>query len=216
MSELERALRGAFAVDPVPAAPPGFEARMARAARERGRKVRAMPALLAAAVAGAAIATLVVGRRGDDRPATLAAPPPRGGNSVSEVWQLVVELRHRWRWSAADRRNQPPAPVEPTGPREPAREHRTEPRRPVEQVDCGDDPLCPLVAPKAARLNIAAAGGSARVTLDGQDAGNTPLEMDVIPGYHMIEVRWEDGREKKVFVTLRSGDHRSIQVSRPR
>ncbi len=212
MSDLERALRAAFAVDPVPAPAAGFEARMARAARERGRTLRAMPALLAAAVAGAAIATLLVGRRGQERTATLVAPPPRGGHSVSEVWELVVELRHRFRWSADDRRDDPPAPVDPTPPRE----HRGAPHRSVEQVECGDDPLCPLVAPKAARLAIAAAGGAARVTLDGQDAGNTPLDIDVIPGDHMIEVRWEDGREKKVFVTLRSGDHRSIKVGRPR
>jgi hypothetical protein len=211
MSELERALRGAFAMDAVPEPRPGFEARVAGAARQR----RVLPGLLATAVAAAAIATLLVGRRGEERAARGARPLRAGGGSVTEVWQLVVELRHRFSWSTADEEKPEPVPItapQPPTPTEP-REHRPAVRRPIDQVDCGDDPLCPLVAPSAARVSIAATGGKARVTLDGQDAGATPLEIDVIPGEHMFEVRWEDGRTKKVFATLRSGDHRSIRVS---
>jgi hypothetical protein len=213
MSELERALRGAFAMDAVPEPRPGFEARLAGAARER--RALALPGLLAAAVAGAAIATLLIGRGGEQRAAPAARPPQAGGGSVTQAWELVVELRHRFSWSSDDREKREPFKIiapEPPPPAAP-RERRPAVRRPVDQVECGDDPLCPLVAPSAARVSIAAAGGRARVTLDGQDAGATPLEIDVIPGDHMFEVRWEDGRTKKVFATLRSGDHRSIRVS---
>jgi len=173
MSELERALRGAFAMDAVPEPRPGFEARVAGAARQR----RVLPGLLATAVAAAAIATLLVGRRGEERAARGARPLRAGGGSVTEVWQLVVELRHRFSWSTADEEKPEPVPItapQPPTPTEP-REHRPAVRRPI--------------------------------------AGATPLEIDVIPGEHMFEVRWEDGRTKKVFATLRSGDHRSIRVS---
>lgn len=205
MSDLERALRSAFALDAVPDPGPGFEARVARPRR----RTHTVPAVLAAAVAAAAITTLVIGRGEQQR--TVAAARP-GDGSVGQVWQLVVELRDRFRWSRDHERNQEPVRIiapEPPAPRQ----HRPTERRPIDQVECGDDPLCPLVAPSAARVSIAASGGRARVTLDGQDAGPTPLEIDVIPGEHMFEVRWEDGQLKKVFVTLRSGDHRSIRVS---
>ncbi len=211
MSDLERALRAAF-VHGAPAEPPvGFEARMARAALARGRPARMLPGLLAAVVAAAAIATLLTGR---GRGAVPAPSQPPAAGSVTEVWQLVIELRRRLSWSVPDERDDQPVVAPPVPPA--PREHAPSVRRPIDQVDCGDDPLCPLVAPSAARVSLAAAGGPARVTLDGQDAGTTPLDIDVIPGEHMFVVRWDDGREKKVFATLRSGDHRSIRVSRPR
>lgn len=219
MNEMERALRGAFALEQVPPPGPGFEARMARAARAR-RGTRAAPVVLAAFVAGAAVATLAIGRdrAGEDRapPVVVAVRPPAarpaGGNTaVAEVWELVIRLSRSWS-VRDDQVVETPAP-------EPPRERRKHQRRAVEPpVDCGDDPLCPLVAPNAARLLMAVSGGWGRVSIDGQDAGVTPLDIEVIPGRHRVTVRAPNGRTRTLTVLLRPGERRTLMLdlSEPR
>ncbi|HEY8141090.1 MAG TPA: PEGA domain-containing protein [Kofleriaceae bacterium] len=216
MSDLERALRAAFALDAGAAAGPGFEARMVRASRARGG-TRVAPIALAALVAGAAVATLVVGRGGEEparvalRPAapTAAAPAARGAgrSSFTEVWELVIRFSRTW--SAAD-----DAAVEDEAP-PPSRDRRRRrvsvPDQPT--IDCGDDPLCPLVAPNAARLRMAVDHGWGRVSIDGQDAGITPLDVEVIPGRHRVTIRFADGATRTMSVDLRSGEHRTLMMS---
>jgi hypothetical protein len=82
-------------------------------------------------------------------------------------------------------------------------------------VDCGNDPLCPLVAPTAARLRISVAGGAQRVTIDGQDAGVPPLDIELIPGRHRVVVRFAGGHTRSMSVLLRSGEHRTLMVPAP-
>ena len=221
MSDLERSLRAAFALDAGAAAGAGFEARVvraARAARARGR-TRVVPIALAAAVAGAAIATLLLGGRGEERsraalhrhaPAPPAAAPSRaaggdGSSSFSEVWQLVIRFSRSW--SVVDDA-EPPAPRR--DPKRPRRHRAAEPA-----IDCGNDPLCPLVAPTAARLRISAAGGAQRVIIDGQDAGVPPLDIELIPGRHRVAVRFAGGGTRSMSVILRSGEHRTLMVPGP-
>jgi hypothetical protein len=217
MSDLERALRGAFALHQVP--PPGaaFEARMARAAGAR-RGLRTGPIVLAAFVAGAAAATLATGRdRGQETTAPLAATaPPRarpagGQGSVAEVWQLVIRFSRSW--SAREE----PAPVEDERPPplKPARERQRDRRSVEPRIDCGDDPLCPLVAPTAARLSVAVDGGPARISIDGQDAGTSPRLLELIPGRHRVTVRAEDGSTRTLTIDLRPGEKRTLKVTLP-
>ncbi len=215
MSDLERALRAAFALDTGAAAGPGFEARMVRGSRAR-RLSRAAPIALAALVAGAAVATLVVGR-GGDQPARLALRPPAsspapaaGGadrSAFTEVWQLVIRFSRSWS-SADDAASDQEERVPPA--REPRRRRAGIPRP---TIDCGDDPLCPLVAPNAARLRLAVASGRGRVSIDGQDAGVTPLDIEVIPGLHRVTIRFAGGGTRTMSVDLGPGEHRTLMVS---
>lgn len=215
MSDLERALRAAFALDAGAAAGPGFEARMVRAARVRRGK-RVAPIALAALVAGAAVATLVVGRRREEParialrpPAPTAAPPVAAGrSSFTEMWELVIRFGRTW--SAAD-----DAALEEEAPPTTPRERRRRRAVVADQttIDCGDDPLCPLVAPNAARLRMAVDHGWGRVSIDGQDAGITPLDVEVIPGRHRITIRFADGATRTMSVDLRSGEHRTLMLS---
>jgi len=233
MSDLERALRGAFALDAVPTPGAGFEARMARAARERGR-TRAGPIVLAALVAGAAAATLAIARDAEHAPAAprlamwpttapAAVRPGDGSSSFTEVWQLVIRVQRSFSLSVDDAAtgdsedsiereatddDQPPPP-----PRERRRHH------PVTQptIDCGNDPLCPLVAPNAARLRVATReGGWGRVYLDGQDAGATPLDIEVIPGRHRLTVLDGNGQTRTLTIDLEPGERRHLQITMPR
>lgn len=217
MSDFERALRAAFALDAGAAAGPGFEARMVRGSRVR-RGTRVAPIALAALVAGAAVATLVVGRRSEE-PARIALRPPAptaaapvaagaGRSSFTEMWELVIRFGRTW--SAADE-----AAVEeevpPTPPHERRRRRAIVPDQPT--IDCGDDPLCPLVAPNAARLRMAVDHGWGRVSIDDQDAGITPLDVEVIPGRHRITIRFAGGTTRTMSVDLRSGEHRTLMLS---
>lgn len=213
MSDLERALRAAFARDAAASPGPGLEARMARAAQGRGGRMRAAPALLAAAVAGAAIATLALGR-GREEPAPRvairpAAPAAGGSRSFTEVWELVIRFGRTFsveddEGEAREQEDTMPPPPERR------RRHLAEPR-----VDCGDDPLCPLVAPHAGRLQIATSGTWARVSIDGLDAGVTPLDTELIPGRHRVSFRFADGRRRDEEIVLRPGERRTLLVSPP-
>lgn len=218
--EIERALRAAFALDPAASPGPGFEARMVRAARARGRRMRAAPALLAAAVAGAAVATLAIGR-GRDQPAppriavhpAAAAPPSAGPPSLTEFWELVIRFRHGWSANRELDGDQPPAEESEELVRPPPRH---QPRLPAAEprIDCGDDPLCPLVAPNAARLHVVASPAG-RVFIDGQDAGATPLDIEVIPGRHRVGIRADDGGWRNMAVVLRPGERRMLTFELP-
>jgi hypothetical protein len=226
MSDLERALRSAFALDAGAAAGPGFEARLVRAARARGR-VRVVPIALSAAVAGAAIATLLLGGRGDepsraalDAPelAPQASAPPRAGGgdgsaSFSEMWEIVIRFGRSWIAHHEVSGEQEPRPEPPEPAREQRRPRQHRGARPA--IDCGNDPLCPLVAPTAARLHIATARGAQRVTIDGQDAGTPPLDIEVIPGIHRIVVHFAGGRARSMSVDLGPGERRTLTVSHP-
>lgn len=124
------------------------------------------------------------------------------------MWELVIRFSRSW--SAAD-----DTPGEDEAPPPPARERHRRRRTGAAQptIDCGDDPLCPLVLPKAAQLRISVAGGWGRVSIDRQDVGITPLEVAVIPGRHWLTIRFADGTTRTMSVDLRSGEHRTLMLS---
>ncbi|HEU5055782.1 MAG TPA: PEGA domain-containing protein, partial [Kofleriaceae bacterium] len=137
-------------------------------------------------------------------PAAAPARPAGGRSSITEVWEIVVRVTRSW---TADRAasDEPPAPQ--PSPRRPARRHRSA----APAIDCGNDPLCPLVAPNAARL-VVATDRAARIFVDGQDVGPSPRVIELIPGRHRVTLRFDGGGTRSAAVVLDPGERRTLYV----
>jgi hypothetical protein len=55
----------------------------------------------------------------------------------------------------------------------------------------------------------------ARIYVDGELQGTTPLDVVLVAGSHRVRIRWEDGRVMRRTVTVRAGDRRTVEVEPP-
>ncbi len=54
---------------------------------------------------------------------------------------------------------------------------------------------------------------SAKVLVDGQESGRTPVQLQLTPGQHELEIVWNSGARAKRTLTLMSGDRRTLQLA---